>query len=121
MGDRHILGIAGAAVQPDVFDDDGLDARALRRGREPLRERLLPAFQGPLREQRASPFIFSISSDVAFRLASPITCSRMLPCPTMVAKLMEMGVCRTLSRNGARGTAELPSGPSTMVVTPSRR
>ena len=41
--------------------------------------------------------------------------------PQQVAKLIEIGVCRIWSRNGPIGSGELPSGPSTIVVTPSRR
>ncbi len=69
----------------------------------------------------AISFIFPISSGVALRFTLPITCWRMLPCPTMVAKLIEMGMRRMLSRKSLIGRGELPSGPSMMVVTPSRR
>ncbi len=69
----------------------------------------------------ASAFICSISSAVAFRFASPITVSRMLPWPTMVPKFTEIRIFAIPSRKLEMGSGELPSGPSMMVVTPSRR
>ena len=69
---------------------------------------------------RVSAFIASISSGVALRFCSPITFSRMLPCPTSAPKLMPICAASSLSKNGFSGKGELPSGPSITVVTPSR-
>src|SRR6266851_8478201 len=68
----------------------------------------------------ARSFMAAISAVVALRSLSPMTCWRMLPCPTSMPKLTLKRVAASLSRKGFSGRGELPSGPSISVVTPWR-
>ena len=68
-----------------------------------------------------SDCIDSISAGVALRLAEPITCCRMLPSPTNIARFGEKRAASAFAKNGSSGTGELPSLPSTTVVMPWNR
>ena len=54
------------------------------------------------------------------RSTSPITSLRTEPWPMKLAKFGVMRMAATLSRNGASGIGDPPSGPSISVVTPWR-
>lgn len=68
-----------------------------------------------------SVFIFMSSAGVALRFAVPITASRTVPWPTKSATFGDTVAAATLSNHGAIGSGELPSLPSTTVVSPCSR